>query len=72
MTEARATSAGKLGRCLVEPGHSEKQAETFWTCLGDISDYCPESTKKYGGIFFQNGGITESIFNVAVPLPLPP
>ena len=31
-------STGKLGRFLVEPGHLEKQAETFRTCLGGISD----------------------------------
>ena len=32
----------------------KKKAETFRIiCLGDISDYCPESPpKKSGGVFF--------------------
>ena len=30
-------------------------------CLGDLSDYCPESPKKSGGGFLQNGGIRESM-----------
>ena len=36
-------------------------------CLGSLPDYCPESLKKSGSVFFQNGEITESIFNVLVP-----
>ncbi len=46
------------------PRHLEKQAETFRICLGGLTDYCPESPKKSGRGFFQNGGKTESIFNV--------
>ena len=60
-------STGKLDRFLVEPGHLGKQAYTFRACLGGISDYCPERPQKScGGFFLQNGGITESIFNVIV------
>ena len=59
-------STGKLARFLVQSGHLEKQAETFRICLGGISDYCPESPKKSGGGFFQNGGLIKCIFNLQV------
>ena len=57
-------STGKLASFWVQPGHLEKQAETFRICLGGISDYCPESPNKSGGGFFQNGGLTKFICNV--------
>ena len=51
---------------MVQPGHLEKkQADTFRICLGGISDYCPESPKKSGGEFLQNGGLTECQLNAA-------
>ncbi len=51
-------STGKLG---FDPDIWKKQADTFRICLGALSDYCPESPKKSGGGFSQNGGIRESM-----------
>ena len=42
-------STGKLAWFWVQPGHLEKQAETFRICLGGIYDYCPKSPKTSGG-----------------------
>ena len=59
-------STGKLAGFLLKPGHLEKQAETFRICLGGLSEQRPESPKKSGGGFFQNGGITAAIFDFLV------